>query len=351
MAGTFIKLYNTDAEPDSAFFMAEGRIFFYASTVDKYAISGKNLIAGATEIIVREKIGGDVRRVETAVADGGSSLKRMSPEKIISGLKDYSVSLNVSMVLARQVLLSNNIINANISLLEGDEKIVRELSIKYYHMIDRLRGEYEKRKFPWIKEILKNHEASLAYKRGEAFFRSAEPVKITVTKNLADKTVDFERGEVICEENTPGSEMYILESGAIDVIIKGNRVATIEDSGTVFGEMALLLGEKRTATLKAKNTVVVTRIKKEDLRYVAEKQQEVIEAIAIALAKRHYYNIIKIGGINRSIAESSLRNDEERKTSPLDKTRKELASLKRDVEAASKGKDASFLDDILAEDD
>ena len=301
---------------------------------------------------MKEKLGTDSLRVETAVAEGGSSLKKMAPEKIIQGLQNYSISLNVSMVIARQVLLSNNIINANISLLEGDEKKTRELSIGFYAAVERIRSEYDKRKLPWLKELLKTHETSLTYKRGEAFSKSAEPVKITATKNLADKLVEYERGDVICEEDTTGNEMFILESGAIDVLLRGNKVATIEDSGTVFGEMALLLGEKRTATLKAKNNVVVTRIKKEDLRYVAEKQQEVLESIAMALAKRHYYNIIKIRSINRSIVESSLKEEEEgKKPSQLEKTRKDFALFKKDLIAAVKGKEASFLEDLLSDDD
>ena len=46
------------------------------------------------------------------------------------------------------------------------------------------------------------------------------------------------------------------QAGSIDVEIGGNRVATIDKKGTVFGEMALLLNEKRSATLRAKNNTV-----------------------------------------------------------------------------------------------
>jgi hypothetical protein len=94
--------------------------------------------------------------------------------------------------------------------------------------------------------------------------------------------------------------------------------------------------------------VVVTRIKKQDLRSVAEKQVEVLEGIAIALARRHYYNIVKIAGINRSIVEASLDQEEKNvKPSTLEKARRDFALFKRDLAQAIKGKDASFMQDLL----
>lgn len=351
MNANFLKLYTADSSVESAYFLHDGKIYFYVSNADKYALSGKNLIVGATEVIMNRALGLESRRIETALVDKNSDIKRMSSEKIMDGLKSYSVSLNISIVLAQQVLLTNKIINQNLNLLEGDEKTIRELSLEHYRLVHGMQQEYEKRKLPWLKEIIQKHETTLTYKRGEAFHKSSEPLRITATKNLSDKMVEYERGAVICEENTAGDEMFILESGAIDVIINGNKVTSIEESGTVIGEMALLLGEKRTATLKAKNNVVVTKIAKTELREVAEKQHEVLYGVAVALAKKHYYNIMKIGNINRSLVEHSLSEEErgDKKASQIEKIKKELSSLKNDIEGAVSSKDADFLSNVMTE--
>ena len=111
--------------------------------------------------------------------------------------------------------------------------------------------------------------------------------------------------------------MYILKSGSIDVIVKGSRISTIDEPGTVIGETALLLGEKRAATLKAKNTVVMTRIRKEDLKEVAEKQNDFLPGIATSLARRHYYNVARIETVNKSLVEQTT----DRKESGTDKRR------------------------------
>ncbi|MCM8761499.1 MAG: cyclic nucleotide-binding domain-containing protein, partial [Candidatus Omnitrophica bacterium] len=64
----------------------------------------------------------------------------------------------------------------------------------------------------------------------------------------------------------------------------GNRVTTISEPGTIIGEMALLLGDKRAATLRAMNNVVVTPIKKSDLKDIAEKESSLFLSIAISIA-------------------------------------------------------------------
>ena len=181
-------------------------------------------------------------------------------------MSNFSFLINTSIVLAKQVLLTNKIINKNIDALEGKEKQMRELSIQFYKAVFKLSQEYEKRKLPWINDVLKKYFTSLNYKRGEAFFKSQDSITIESSSRLSDKMIEFPRGSIICEENTAGEEMYILQAGAIDVEIGGNRVATIDKKGTVIGEMALLLNEKRTATLKAKNNAVITVIKKKELQ-------------------------------------------------------------------------------------
>jgi len=347
MAEKFIKLYTPDSSPDAAFFLTSGAVFFYASTADKYAIHGKNLIVGTTEIIMKNLMNTPTQRLETAIADPASVIKKMSAEKFLSGMKTFSFALNVSIVLAKQVFQTNQIINKTMSGLTSDDTRAREYAMEYYKIMSRLQEEFNKRRLPWMKPLL-SFGTSLTFKKGEAFFKSSEPTKITAVTELSDQMVEFPRGATICEENTCGEDMFILHSGAIDVFIGGNRVASIEGEGTVIGEMALLLGEKRTATLKAKNNVVITRIKKENLKEIVEKQSDLLMSIAMALAKRHYYNLVKIGNVNRTALEQAVAAEGGgEKKSQSEQALKELNALKRGTEDACKGKDASFIEDLL----
>lgn len=344
------KLYSTQSTPDAAFFLEDGNVYFFASEGDKYAIKGKNIIVGATEIILNRILGIETNRLETAVIGHGSSIKRLPVDRFLSSIKSHSFILNVSMVIAKQVYLTNQIINRNLEGLEGEEKKTREISTKYYEIVSRLKAEYEKRRLPWLKELVVKYETSLTYKRGEAFGKGAEQSKITSEISLTDKYIEFPKDSVICEEGTAGEEMYILQSGTVDVYIEGYKVVSIGEPGAVFGEMALLLGEKRTATLKARNNVVLTRIMKRDIKEVAERQPEILIDVVSSLAKKHFHNIEKINSINQLLIEQSIDGEfkpQEKKKLDHHRMSNELLALKSDVEKFCDSKEADFLSDLI----
>lgn len=61
-------------------------------------------------------------------------------------------------------------------------------------------------------------------------------------------------GEVICREGEPGAEFYVISKGEVRVCVDGldgeKEVARL-GHGQFFGEMAVLNGDKRTATCTA----------------------------------------------------------------------------------------------------
>ena len=351
MPQDYIKLYSANSEPDCAYFLSSGLVYYYASNVDKYAIKGQNLIVGSTELIMNNLLSEKTARIETAVALKDSSIKRIPCDKFLSSMNSFSFLFNASIVLAKQVLLTNKIINKNMDILDGQDKLLKEYSIKYYRAVNLLSREYDKRKMPWINEILKKHSGSLNYKRGEAFSRSQESITVEATAQLSDRMIEYPRGSVICEENTTGEEMYILQTGSIDVEIGGNRVATIDRAGTVFGEMAILLNEKRTATLRAKNNAVLTVIRKNELKDVYEKQNDILKNITVSLAQRHYYNLIKISSVNKSLIDQTLDSEEgdDKKAGQVEKLKIDLGKLKSELSDAVFKKKADFLQPVIDE--
>lgn len=60
----------------------------------------------------------------------------------------------------------------------------------------------------------------------------------------------YAAGEAICREGEPGEEMFYLSAGTVRVVKGGREVGRLQP-GDVFGEMAMLLEEKRTATVEA----------------------------------------------------------------------------------------------------
>jgi len=67
----------------------------------------------------------------------------------------------------------------------------------------------------------------------------------------------FEPGQVIIRENTPGDSAYIILSGRVEVTkrIEGQPVVLVRlGPGSIFGEMSLLDGSPRSATATAMET-------------------------------------------------------------------------------------------------
>ncbi len=67
--------------------------------------------------------------------------------------------------------------------------------------------------------------------------------------------VSFEAGDVIVAEGTPGDSMFILTSGRVKAYVKSPKGRSVKvqefEEGDFFGEIAVLTGKPRTATLTA----------------------------------------------------------------------------------------------------
>jgi hypothetical protein len=68
-------------------------------------------------------------------------------------------------------------------------------------------------------------------------------------------------GQILFREGDKGSEMYILESGSVEIVRGGAVLATLE-AGDFFGEMAILEDQPRFATAQAKSDARVLKIER-----------------------------------------------------------------------------------------
>jgi len=97
----------------------------------------------------------------------------------------------------------------------------------------------------------------------------------------------FAGGESIVREGASGSSMYVVLKGRARVVVEPNdqEVAVIEPGG-FFGEMSMLTGEPRTATVRAIDDVRVLEVLSEQFREIALERPGLIEHISLVVTAR-----------------------------------------------------------------
>jgi small-conductance mechanosensitive channel len=116
----------------------------------------------------------------------------------------------------------------------------------------------------------------------------------------------YGNGEAIVRQGDAGHSMFIVGSGQAVVLLEPEKreVATI-DRGGYFGEMSLLTGEPRTATVVARGDVLVIEIDSELFRTLGATQPYAIEQIGVAaVTRRTELDQIKNASQGAAVAEA-----------------------------------------------
>jgi small-conductance mechanosensitive channel/CRP-like cAMP-binding protein len=97
----------------------------------------------------------------------------------------------------------------------------------------------------------------------------------------------YSAGEAIVRQAEAGSSMFIVLSGRARVLLEpeGQQVAVIT-AGGFFGEMSMLTGDPRTATVRALDDVRALEISAERFRALAIEEPTLVEHISAAVSKR-----------------------------------------------------------------
>ena len=109
---------------------------------------------------------------------------------------------------------------------------------------------------------------------------------------------EYGAGHPIIKQGEVGESMYIIESGTAAVQIEGiGRVATLE-AGSVFGELALVSGEPRQATIITSSPTTVLVLERADFERIVGKIGDFVrilrqrfQAASYAYGRRDYHKL------------------------------------------------------------
>src|SRR6516164_2736560 len=143
----------------------------------------------------------------------------------------------------------------------------------------------ERKKAPPLQE---DKDEAFSILRGERLFDCLSEDQLNQMVNQARLKL-FGRGEPVIEEGAAGDSMFVMLRGAANVFVSKNgskiQVATL-GAGDCFGEMSLLTGEPRSATVRADGDCYVMEIGKPVMAEVLSSAPSCMEQLSQLLAQR-----------------------------------------------------------------
>jgi small-conductance mechanosensitive channel/CRP-like cAMP-binding protein len=139
-----------------------------------------------------------------------------------------------------------------------------------------------------------------ALRRVELFHTLTEEER----RALADRLIvaPFVRNEAMTRQGAQAHWLYIMTEGdaEVRVAVDGNlskKVATLH-AGDFFGEMGLMTGEPRTATVVAETNAECYRLDKKSFQDIMQRRPEIAEDISHILARRRVELEAVLEGLN-----------------------------------------------------
>ena len=162
-----------------------------------------------------------------------------------------------------------------ILMVTHDHRII-ELADRLVHMVDgRIVSDIVLNDALRICEFLKGVEA----------FKNLTPIELT---NVAERMMrrQYMPGEVIIREGEIGEELFLISEGEVEVERAGHEVARL-GAGDFFGELALMSGNPRNATVTASRPVDTYILGKDDFRSAIEASESFREQLRRVYFQRH----------------------------------------------------------------
>lgn len=224
------------------------------------------------------------------------------PEEVLSDYEHLAEAWARQGWLARAIALCKVILR-----LEPDHEPTRLLLAE----LDSRRMDPLAPSGPPVPRFMARVAASIARASGEP-----EPARVSLFARLGEKEFlsvmealelrEFQPGDVIVEEGEPGSSMFALVEGSVEVVrtLKSGRRRTVAflGEGDFFGEMSILSDVPRLATVKAFERTAVLELSRERLDRIIEQHPSVADGLRAYQRERLLNDVLRGNALFRLLS-------------------------------------------------
>ncbi len=288
-------LYKRGTPAEKSYLLRSGEMKYHITDSDSIVVNAENVIIGASEILMAISKKTSIERYTTLEMFDNAKANVVEANKLASYISNYPVGIAVAHHIASNITKLHPILSSKMNMLHKNEKRQRSITSTYVEIVELLVDEAKNRQFPWLFSLIENGKHSNSYNFGLS-------LKIEGQENMIDPNAThfaqykrvYPKDVLICREGEDSDEMYILMKGKIEVIIKNNPIDIISKKGSTIGEMGLILGQTRSATLKALEEVQVVNIGAKDMEKVFKNDPDSFFEMLSSLAFREHENCKKI---------------------------------------------------------
>jgi len=288
-------LYQRGTPAEKSYLLRSGEMKYHITDSDSIVVNAENVIIGASEILMAISKKTTIKRHTTLEMFDDSKANIVDANKLASYISNYPVGIAVAHHIASNITKLHPILSGKMNLLHKNEKRQRSITATYVEIVELLEEESKNKQFPWLFSLIENGKHSNSYNFGLSLKIEGQENKINPNAtNFAQYRRVYPRDSLICKEGGDSDEMYILMQGKIEVLIKNTPIDIISKKGSTIGEMGLILGQTRSATLKALEEVHVVNIGAKDMENVFKNDSDSFFEMLSSLAFREHENCKKI---------------------------------------------------------
>ncbi|MBE0607006.1 MAG: mechanosensitive ion channel [Deltaproteobacteria bacterium] len=194
-----------------------------------------------------------------------------------------------------------------ITLLEARDKVLRRV----WYAVTR-----EGQTFPYPHREIVRKEPARPFRMDAAAIHGSLR-RVEILSPLGEEELDalvpyvrlrvYGKGETVVRQGEEGDSLFINLCGNLEVSVDGQTVGSLS-RGDFFGEMSLLTGEKRRATVAALDEVQLVEISKDAIAPIIRSHPSVLGGLSSALGER-LQKILSAQQVRKVVDEATSLDD------------------------------------------
>ncbi|MEG4502629.1 mechanosensitive ion channel [Microcoleus sp. F6_B4] len=180
-----------------------------------------------------------------------------------------------------------------------------------------------KQKLPILEDKLKKSSSLSCLLREVEYFENLTEIELRQLIEVGYRK-RLRSQEYLFHENDPGDAFYMILSGSVEVFVEAiNKHLNNLGTGQFFGELSLMLGIPRTASVRALEETILFAINKEGFQKVLTERPELSEQIIKEIVKHKE----ELSERQQLLREMELVDAAEEDENPVEWVRKRLKDL------------------------